>query len=67
MESDEIKYTTKVYRPNWEILPGHLEPDARPTPKPEIKRPELKPIFGLHVFETYNVHRPKVSILLLGG
>jgi hypothetical protein len=62
MESDEIKYTLRVYRPTFRILPGHLEPDARPTPPPEIRRPERKAFFG---FQDFLNDRAKVSISLL--
>ncbi len=43
--SDEIQYTFKTYRLTWKILPGELEPDARPTPSQEIVRPKNGELF----------------------
>ena len=43
--SDEIQYTFKTYRLTWRILPGELEPDARPAPSQEIVRPKNGKLF----------------------
>ncbi len=43
--SDEIQYAFKTYRLAWKILPGELEPDARPTSSQEIVRPKNGKLF----------------------
>ena len=43
--SYEIEYTFKTYRLTWKILPGELEPDARPTQSQEIVRPKNGNLF----------------------